>query len=331
MAEARYLDAIRAALEDEMTADDAVCLLGEDITLGGPFGATKGLVDRFGEWRVRNTPISEATVAGIAVGAGLVGMRPVVEVMFVDFITLAMDQLVNHAAKLRYMTGGALSVPLTVRAQFGATGGFGAHHSQSLEAWFAHVPGFRVLAPATPADVYAGLRAAIRSDDPVLFLEHRSLYWARGERDDSAASDPWRAVVRREGTDVVLVGWSRMVGIALESAERLAADGISAAVVDVRSLSPLDVDTLVESARATGFVAVIHEAVATAGLGAEIAARVTEAAFESLRAPVLRIGAPFTPPPAAPELEVLFVPSVDRVVTEVSALVRGAVAPPATA
>jgi pyruvate dehydrogenase E1 component beta subunit len=331
MAETRYLDAIHDALEDELAADDTVCLLGEDITLGGPFGATKGLVDRFGEWRVRNTPISEATVAGIAVGAGLVGMRPVVEVMFIDFITLAMDQLVNHAAKLRYMTGGALSVPLTVRAQFGATGGFGAHHSQSLEAWFAHVPGFRVLAPATPADAYAGLRAAIRSDDPVLFLEHRGLYWARGERDDSAASDPWRAVVRREGTDVALVGWSRMVGIALESAERLAADGISAAVVDVRSLSPLDVDTLVESARATGLVAVIHEAVTTGGLGAEIAARVTAAAFESLRAPVLRIGAPFAPPPAAPELEALFVPSVDRVVTEVSALVRGAVAPPATA
>ena len=330
MAETRYLDAIHAALEDELAADDTVCLLGEDITLGGPFGATKGLVDRFGEWRVRNTPISEATVAGIAVGAGLVGMRPVVEVMFIDFITLAMDQLVNHAAKLRYMTGGALSVPLTVRAQFGATGGFGAHHSQSLEAWFAHVPGFRVLAPSTPADAYAGLRAAIRSDDPVLFLEHRSLYWARGERDDSAAADPWRAVVRRDGTDVTLVGWSRMVGTALESADRLAAEGISAAVLDLRSISPLDVDTLVASARATGLVAVVHEAVTTGGLGAEIAARVSEAAFEALRAPVLRIGAPFAPPPAAPELEALFVPSVDRVVAEVTALVRGPIARPAT-
>lgn len=323
MAETRYLDAIRAALDDELAADEAVCLLGEDITLGGPFGATKGLVDRYGEWRIRNTPISEATVVGLAVGAGLVGMRPVVEVMFIDFITLAMDQLVNHAAKLRYMTGGALSVPLTIRAQFGATGGFGAHHSQSLEAWFAHVPGLRVFAPSTPADAYSGLRTAIRSDDPVLFLEHRALYWLRGERDDPDAADPWRAAVRRRGSDVTLIAWSRMVHTALEAAERLAADGISASVVDVRSLSPLDLDTIVDAARATGRVAIVHEAVSTGGLGAEIAARISEAAFGDLHAPVLRIGAPFVPPPAGPELEAMFVPSVDRVATEVGALVRG--------
>jgi pyruvate dehydrogenase E1 component beta subunit len=331
MAETRYLDAIRAALDDELAADEAVCLLGEDITLGGPFGATKGLVDRYGEWRIRNTPISEATVVGLAVGAGLVGMRPVVEVMFIDFITLAMDQLVNHAAKLRYMTGGALSVPLTIRAQFGATGGFGAHHSQSLEAWFAHVPGLRVFAPSTPADAYSGLRTAIRSDDPVLFLEHRALYWLRGERDDPGAADPWRAAVRRRGSDVTMVAWSRMVHTALEAAERLAADGISATVVDVRSLSPLDLDTIVDAARETGRVAIIHEAVSTGGLGAEIAARISEAAFGDLHAPVLRIGAPFVPPPAGPELEAMFVPSVDRVATEVGTLVRGGTPTPTPA
>jgi pyruvate dehydrogenase E1 component beta subunit len=331
MAETRYLDAIRAALDDELAADEAVCLLGEDITLGGPFGATKGLVDRYGEWRIRNTPISEATVVGLAVGSGLVGMRPIVEVMFIDFITLAMDQLVNHAAKLRYMTGGALSVPLTIRAQFGATGGFGAHHSQSLEAWFAHVPGLRVFAPSTPADAYSGLRAAIRSDDPVLFLEHRALYWLRGERDDPGAADPWRAALRRQGSDVTLVAWSRMVHTALEAAERLAADGISATVVDARSLSPLDLDTIVDAARATGRVAIVHEAVSTGGLGAEIAARISEAAFGDLHAPVLRIGAPFVPPPAGPELEAMFVPSVDRVATEVGALVRGGTPTPTPA
>jgi pyruvate dehydrogenase E1 component beta subunit len=323
MAGIRYVDAIRTALEDELAADEAVCLLGEDITLGGPFGATKGLVDRFGEWRIRNTPISEATVVGLAVGAALAGARPVVEVMFIDFITLAMDQLVNHAAKLRYMSGGALSVPLTIRAQFGAIGGFGAHHSQSLEAWFAHVPGLRVLAPSTPADAYAALRAAIHADDPVLYLEHRGLYWQRGEQADPAAADPWRVRVRRPGRDVTILAWSRMVQLSLEAAERLAVDGIEAEVVDLRALSPLDLEGIVASARRTRRVAVVHEAVTTGGLGAEIAASITEAAFGELAAPVLRIGAPFAPPPAGPELEALFVPSVDRVVEATRALVRG--------
>jgi pyruvate/2-oxoglutarate/acetoin dehydrogenase E1 component len=327
--EVRYVDAIRSALEDELTADDAVCLLGEDITLGGPFGATKGLVERFGEWRIRNTPISEATVVGLAVGAALTGARPVVEVMFIDFITLAMDQLVNHAAKLRYMTGAALSVPLTVRAQFGAVGGMGAHHSQSLEAWFGHVPGLRVLAPSTAADAYAGLRAAIRADDPVLFLEHRGLYWTRGDADDPGAADPWRARTRRAGRDVTLLAWSRMVPVALDAAERLAGEGIQAEVLDARALSPLDLETIVGSVRRTKRLAVVHEAVTTGGLGAEIAAAVTEATFAELAAPVLRVGAPFAPPPAGPELEALFVPSVDRVVAQVRALVGTPASSPA--
>ncbi len=323
MAETRYIDAIRSALEDELAADDAVFLLGEDITLGGPFGATKGLVDRFGEWRIRNTPISEATVVGLAIGAAISGARPVVEVMFVDFMTLAMDQLVNHAAKLRYMSGGALSVPLTIRAQFGAVGGMGAHHSQSLEAWFAHVPGLKVIAPSSPADAYAALRAAIRDDDPVLYLEHRGLYWQRGDRDDPAAADPWRARTRREGRDVTLLAWSRMTDVALDAAQRLAADGVDVEVLDARSLAPLDLDSIVASARRTRRLAVLHEAVTTGGLGAEIAASVSEAAWDALDAPVVRIGAAFAPPPAGTELEAMWQPSVERVVEIVGALARG--------
>jgi pyruvate dehydrogenase E1 component beta subunit len=329
MPDVRYIDEIRRALDDELAGDPAVALLGEDITVGGPFGATRDLVDRYGPWRIRNTPISEATVMGLAIGASLSGVRPVVEVMFIDFLTLAMDQLVNHGAKLRYMTGGALTVPLTVRAQFGASGGMGAHHSQSLEAWFAHVPGLRVVAPSTPADAYDLLRAAIRSDDPVLYLEHRALYWQRGPAalaasaagPSAADDDPWRAVVRRPGRDVTILAWSRMAHVALAAAATLAEDGMEAEVVDIRSLAPLDLDTIVASARRTGRVAVLHEAVITGGLGAEIAAAVSSAAFGDLLAPVLRIGAPFTPPPAGPILEAMFVPSPERVVGLVRELV----------
>ena len=320
MPELRYIDALRTALADEMAADPRVCVLGEDVGLGGPFGATKGLVERFGDRRVRDTPISEATVAGLAVGAAVAGLRPVVEVMFVDFITLAMDQLVNHAAKLRYMTGGALGVPLTVRAQFGASGGFGAHHSQSLEAWFAHVPGLRAVAPATPNDAYHMLRAAIRSDDPVLFFEHRALYWQRGEVGEPDG-DAWAALIRRPGEDVTIVTWSRMTWSVLEAAARLAEEGISAEVVDLRALAPAPLEPVVESVRRTRRLAVVHEAVTTAGLGAEIVARVTEGALDALAAPPVRVGAPFVPPPAGPELEALYVPSPERIASEVRSLV----------
>jgi acetoin:2,6-dichlorophenolindophenol oxidoreductase subunit beta len=323
MTEVRFIDAIRAALDDELTTDPTVVLLGEDLTMGGPFGATKDLADRHGLWRVRNTPISEATVMGMAVGAALCGLRPVVEVMFMDFMTLAMDQLVNHGAKFRYMSGGRLRVPLTIRVQFGASGGFGAHHSQSLEAWFTHVPGLRVLAPSTPADAYHGLRAAIRAEDPVLFLEHRSLYWLRGP---SAAPDeddpePWRAAVRRTGGDVTVVAWSRMVGTAMAAAEQLSDVGIEATVIDARALAPLDLEAIVGAVQRTGRLVVVAEEVVSGGLGAEIAAAVTSEAFASLIAPVVRVGAPFVPPPAGPSLEALYVPSVEKVVSVVRDLV----------
>ena len=314
MTELRFIDGIRAALELAMAADERVTILGEDVTVGGPFTATKGLVERFGPRRVRDTPISEGTVVGMATGAALSGQRPVVEIMFIDFITLAMDQLVNHAAKLRYMSGGQLHVPLVIRAQGGASGSMGAHHSQSLEAWFTHVPGLRVVAPATPADARDLLRAAVADDDPVVYLEHRALYWLRAEVAEAAPTAPpyGGAEIRRPGTDVTLVAWSRMVHTALEAAEALAGEGIEAEVVDLRTLRPLDLPTVLGSVSRTGRCVVVHEAVIEGGFGGELAARISEAAWDELDGPVLRVGAAFVPPPFSRPLEAAFVPgSVD--------------------
>ena len=324
MARRRYVNAIRLALSEELERDPDVCLYGEDITFGGPFGATKGLVDSFGETRIRNTPISEATVVGLAVGAATVGARPVVEVMFIDFITLAMDQLVNHAAKLHYMTGGQLRVPLTIRATFGVSGGWGAHHSQSLEAWLVHVPGLKVAMPATASDAKGLLKSAIRDDNPVIFLEHRSLYFTADEAHDDEPMIPFgSASVRRSGRDVTVVALSRMVRESLTAADRLAADGIEAEVIDPRTLAPLDLETIVDSARRTSRVVVAHEACVNGGVGAEIAASIQEAAFDYLDAPVLRVGAPFAPVPASPELERMFAPGADEVEAAVRATLAG--------
>lgn len=318
MTELRYIDAIRSALDEALTADPTVCLLGEDITLGGPFGATKGLADVHGEDRVRNTPISEATIMGLAIGAAMAGRRPVLEIMFMDFMTLAMDQLVNHAAKLRYMTGGQHQVPLTVRVQGGAAGGMGAHHSQSFEAWFTHVPGLVVVAPSNAADAKGLLASAIRSDDPVIFVEHRGLYWAKGEVPDGEHRVPiGRAAIARPGRDATVAAWSRMVGTALAAADRLAAGGIEVEVIDMRSLLPLDLETLVASVARTGRLVVASEAVTTGGLGAEIAASVGSSAASRLRAPIERVGAPFVPVPAGSDLETLFIPSAERIVEAV--------------
>ncbi|MCC6222965.1 MAG: alpha-ketoacid dehydrogenase subunit beta [Thermoleophilia bacterium] len=327
MPELRVVDAINEALACELECDPAVLLLGEDVALGGPFGATAGLAERFGEDRVRNTPISEATVMGLAVGAATAGARPVVEVMFADFLTLGMDQLVNHAAKLRYMTGGQLAVPLTVRSTFGAGGGWGAHHSQSLEAWLAHVPGLKVGLPSCPADAWGILRAAIRDDGPVVVLEHRGLYFARGEV--STAGEPLplgRAAVRRQGRDATVVALARMVPAALEAAARLAVDGIEIEVIDPRTLVPLDLDLITASVRRTHRLVVAHEAVIPWGPGAEIAALVQEAAFDDLDHPVLRVGAPRAPVPASPALERVYLPDADGIEVAVrSALARASV------
>jgi pyruvate dehydrogenase E1 component beta subunit len=316
----RYIDAIRAGLRTAMETDDRVIVLGEDVSYGGPFGATKELVDQFGRHRVRDTPISEAAVMGMAVGAALAGLRPVVEVMFADFITLAMDQLVNHAAKLRYMSGGQLSVPLTVRIQGGVNGRFGAQHSQSLEAWFCHTPGLKVVAPAFASDAASLLEIAIADDDPVVYLEHRALYFfADGSIPQRVVSQG--SALRMEGNDITVVSYSRMVHIALEAAAELATEGIGVEVIDLRWLLPLDLSLVEESVRKTGRLLVVHEAVTQGGLGAEVAARLQLTAFGFLTAPVARVGAPFTPVGAAPGLEDDFLPGVPEIVAAARRLV----------
>ena len=235
MPEQTYLEAIRAGLHEEMSRDSSVYLFGEDVALGGPFGVTTGLAEAFGKNRVVNTPISEGTVMGLAIGAATAGLRPVVEIMFIDFITLAMDQLVNHAAKLHYMSGGQLKIPLTVRVQCGISGNMGAHHSQSLESWLAHVPGLKVVMPSNPADAKGLLKAAIRDDNPVVFIEHRGLYWTRGQVPEGEHLVPiGKAAVAREGEDLTIVATAKMLPIALEAAEELSS-GISVEVIDPRT------------------------------------------------------------------------------------------------
>jgi pyruvate/2-oxoglutarate/acetoin dehydrogenase E1 component len=314
MPEQTFLEAIRCALAEEMRRDASVYLFGEDVALGGPFGATKGLADEFGTNRIVNTPISEGTVMGLSTGAAIAGLRPVVEIMFIDFITLAMDQLVNHAAKLHYMSGGQLRIPLTIRVQCGITGAMGAHHSQSLEAWLTHVPGLKVLMPATPADAKGLLKAAIREDNPVVFIEHRGLYWTKGEIPEKDDVVPiGKAKVLRQGDQITIVALASMVGAALGAADELAEQGISVEVVDLRSVSPLDIETIIRSTKKTSRVIVVHEAVRQSGIGAEIAALVQEHAFYHLDCPVLRIAAPFAPIPAGKSLESAFLPGKDLI------------------
>jgi len=314
MPEQTYLEAIRTGLHEEMSRDPSVYLFGEDVALGGPFGVTKGLAETFGKHRVVNTPISEGTVMGIAIGAASVGLRPVIEIMFIDFITLAMDQLVNHAAKLHYMSGGQLTVPLTVRVQCGISANMGAHHSQSLESWLMHVPGLKVVMPATPADAKGLLKASIRDDNPVIFIEHRGLYWSRGEvPDDEVVIPLGKAVVVRPGNAATVVAFSKMLAGSLEAAEELGRDGISLEIIDPRSLSPLDLETIVSSVKKTGRLVIVHEAVEDGGVGAEIAAKVQRAAFYYLDSPIERVAAPAAPVPASPTLEKSFLPGKDKI------------------
>jgi acetoin:2,6-dichlorophenolindophenol oxidoreductase subunit beta len=315
MPEQTFLSAISAALNEEMKRDPAVYLFGEDIALGGPFGVTKGLAEQFGTNRVVNTPISEATVMGIAIGAATAELRPVVEIMFIDFITLAMDQLINHAAKLHYMSGGQLRIPLTVRVQCGISGSMGAHHSQSLEAWFTHIPGLKVVMAANAADAKGLLKSAIRDDNPVIFIEHRALYWTKSKVPDAEHLVPiGKASLVRNGTDLTIVALGNMIGTALMAAGELSEAGIEAEIIDPRSLSPLDSETIANSVKKTGRLMVVHEAVRQGGIGAEIAARVQQEAFYYLDYPVMRVAAPFAPVPAGPTLEKQFLPSHHQIV-----------------
>jgi pyruvate/2-oxoglutarate/acetoin dehydrogenase E1 component len=313
------MDAVREGIAAEMRADDAVCLLGIDVgSSGGIFAVTRGLYEEFGPDRVRDTPISETAFVGAAVGAAATGLRPVVELMFMDFLGVCFDPLLNQAAKLRYMTGGLLEFPLVVRTQTGAGRSSGAQHSQSLEAIVAHVPGLKVVMPATVEDAYTLMRASIRDDNPVVYIENRRLYGRRGYLpSDEKPLALGRARIARSGRDVTIVTWSRMVEVSLEAAETLATDGVEAEVVDLRSLVPLDIDTVVGSVSRTGRAVVVHEAVVPFGAGAEIAARITEESFHRLHAPVARIGAPPVPMPFSPPLEAAVIPDAETVATAV--------------
>ena len=310
-----FIEILRRAIDEEMTLDSAVHLLGEDVAAGGAFGVTRGLAQKFGANRVRNTPISEAAITGVATGAALCGMKPVLEIMFIDFATLALDCLVNQAAKYRYMSGGQLAVPMVVRTQAGAAGGAAAQHSQSLEAWFTHVPGLVVVAPSSPVEAYGLLKSAIRLGEPVIFIEHKRLYTMKEDLpDDFELPRIGQARVARPGSDVTVIAYSGMVQTALEAARELAEAGISVEVIDLRTLMPLDMATIAESVGKTHRVLIAHEAVLNGGLGAEIAARIGSELFDELDGPVQRIGCPFAPIPFAPELERALLPGSKDIV-----------------
>ncbi len=320
-----YRDALRQALWEEMTDDPRVMLLGEDVgRYGGAYAVSRGMLEEFGPTRVIDTPMSEAVIVGAAVGAAIVGGRPVAEIMYMDFVTLVMDQLVNQAAKLHFMFGGQLSVPMVVRVQQGTGRGAGAQHSQSLEAWFAHVPGLKTVAPATPADAAGLLKAAIRDDDPVLFIEHKGLYGRKGPALAPDAVVPIGvADIKRAGTDLTVVAWSNMVHTALEAADRLAEDGVSVEVVDLRTISPLDTRTILDSVRRTGRLLVVHEAVRTGGFGAEIAAVVAESLHDHLKAPVSRLATDDIVLPANTVLEGQLIPDAPAIVRRVRTIMEG--------
>ena len=322
MALVRYVHAINRALLDAMAADPAVVVLGEDVAgAGGSFKATRGLLDRFGEERVRDTPISEAAIVGAAVGAAMTGLKPVVEIMFMDFVTLAMDAIVNQAAKARFMFGGQTSLPIVIRMPHGGGLNAGPQHSQCLEAWFAHVPGVKVLCPANAADAYGLLRSAIDDPDPVIFVENKALYAQQSELDAAPAIVPiGRARIARTGRDATVIAYGASVGVALRAAETLGAQGIDIEVVDLRSLQPWDRATVLASVAATHRAVVVHEAVRAFGVGAEIAATIAEDGFDDLDAPVMRVGAPFMPVPYAPSLEARYLPGAQAIIDAVRAV-----------
>jgi acetoin:2,6-dichlorophenolindophenol oxidoreductase subunit beta len=342
--ETTFLQAVNATLARAMRADGRVIVLGEDVAEGGPYGATAGLAEEFGSERVLNTPISEGAACGVAIGAAQAGLRPVIEIMFIDFVALALDQLVNQAAKAHFMSGGQLSVPLVLRTQGGAGSRSGAQHSQSLEAWLTHVPGLKVVMPSGAADAAGLLESSIADPGPVVFVENNALYFRREPAPQRAArpgrpgqpGEPGQpeaheepeepqepqepagvpigiARTLRRGNDLTIVATSRMVGEAIAAAERLASHGVQADVIDPRTLVPLDLETIAASVRRTGRAVVAHEAVTIGGFGAELAAQLQDAAFDCLQAPIQRVGAPFTPVPVSPPLEDAYRPGVEEI------------------
>jgi pyruvate/2-oxoglutarate/acetoin dehydrogenase E1 component len=315
----RYWQAIQEALREEMVRDPRVFVMGEDVGLyGGAYGATRGLVEEFGEGRVRDTPISEATIGGAAVGAAMAGLRPVAEIMYVDFTPLAMDQIANQGAKNRYMFGGKTIVPMVIRTEGGAGRNIAAHHSQSLEALWTHFPGIYVVMPSTPYDAKGLLKAAIRDDNPVMFIEHKMLYGIEGLVPEEDYIIPYGvADVKREGTDVTIVTYSRMVFRALEAAEKLAQEGVSVEVIDLRTLKPLDMDTVAASVKKTGRVVGLTEAYKTGSFISELAMRIQEDLFDWLDAPVVRVAAADVPVPMSDPLEDAAIPNLQAILAGV--------------
>jgi acetoin:2,6-dichlorophenolindophenol oxidoreductase subunit beta len=310
MRQLEYREAIKEAVIEEMDRDPGVFLIGEDIGVyGGAFRAYKGLLDKYGPERVINTPISEIAIIGAAIGAALTGQRPVAEIMFVDFTTLAMDQIVNQAAKIRYMTGDSLNVPMVLRTQGGTGRGVAAQHSQSLEAWFYHIPGLKVVMPATSYDVKGLLKTAIRDDNPVIFIEHKMIYLLKGDVPEEEYTIPFgEADIKREGKDLTIVAYSNMLFKALEAAALLEKDGIDCEVIDPRTLVPLDLDTIIDSVKKTGRLLVVTEACERGSVASDISAKVTDKAFDWLDAPAKIVAGLNTPIPYNSTLEQASVP-----------------------
>jgi len=328
MKELTYLEAINEALHEEMARDERVFAMGEDVAAGymrgGIFGATRNLLERFGPERVYDTPISESGISGCAVGAALMGYRPIVELMFGDFLTLAMDQIVNLAAKMRWCLDGKSGVPIVYRTAYGAGVGAALHHSQSFEAWFAHVPGLKVVLPSTPADAKGLLKAAVRDDDPVVFFEHKYLYRSlKGPVPEEDVVIPiGKADVKRKGEDITIIATGAMVLLALEAADALEAKGVKAEVVDPRTILPLDEETILESVKKTGKVVIVHEAPTTGGFGGEIAAILADKAFDYLDGPIKRVGALFCPIPFSVPMEKFYLPSVEKILDAAKDLIE---------
>ncbi|MCP4004104.1 MAG: alpha-ketoacid dehydrogenase subunit beta [bacterium] len=319
MPEIRYFEAVQRALAEEMTRDERVYVLGEDVGLvGGTFRATEGLMAEFGARRVRDTPIAEAAIIGMAMGSAMSGLRPVAELMTLNFGIVAMDQIINHVSKARYMFGGQVSLPMVIRAAVGGGTQKSAQHSHSVESWFVNTPGIRVIVPSTPYDLVGLLKTSVRSEDPILFLEHEGLYGSRGEIPEEEYLLPFGvAEVKRPGRDVTIVAWSKMVHEALKAAEILSREGIEAEVIDPRTLDPLDIDTILGSVARTRRAVIAEEGWRNVGMGAELSSRIQEHLFYELEAPVQRVAAADVPTPYAKNLEKLALPDAQRVVDAV--------------
>jgi len=323
MRELTYADGLREALREEMIRDPNVILLGEEIgVFQGVYRVTRGLLDEFGPERVRDTPISEAAIAGAAVGLALIGLKPVAEIMYMDFLPICLDQLATQAAKIRFMSGGQLRVPMVLRTQYSLGRQHGSQHSQFFPSWFLQVPGLKVVLPATPHDAKGLLKSAIRDENPILFIECGVLYRTKGPVSEGEYTIPLgRADIKRKGDDITIVGVSRCVAEALSAADKLKDRGVSAEVIDIRTLQPLDLGTIVDSVKRTGRLIVACDDIKTGGVGSEVSAAVTEAAFDYLDAPIMRVACPETPIPFSPPLEQEYMPSANRIIQTVERII----------